>query len=75
MISQQVSIWAPELMAAEHDAKESATLLLFVVDSQTRCVAGMLEVAHLVAQKRCLVLVVHPFAAGQSIMGETLTAQ
>lgn len=62
-------------MAAEHDAKESATVLLFVVDSQTRCVAGMLEVAHLIAKQRCLVIVAHPFTAGQSIMGEKISPQ
>lgn len=62
-------------MAAEHDAKESASVLLFVVDSQTRCVAGMIEVAHLVAKKRCLVIVLYPFQAGQSIMDEPLTKE
>lgn len=62
-------------MAAEHDAKESASVLLFVIDSQTRCVAGMIEVAHLAAKRRSLVVVVHPFDKDQSIMNEPLSSQ
>lgn len=62
-------------MEAEHDAKETASVLLFVIDSQTRCVAGMIEVAHLLAKRRCLVLVVYPFVAEQNIMDEPITSQ
>lgn len=40
----QVATWRPELMAAEHLAKQRAGALLFVVDGETRCAAGMLEV-------------------------------
>lgn len=66
-------MWAPELVAQEHDAKQSASVLLFVVDSQTRSTGGMIEVAYLVASGRCVVLVAHPYRPGQSIMGETIT--
>ncbi|XP_031333624.1 uncharacterized protein LOC116163689 isoform X4 [Photinus pyralis] len=69
----QKSIWGPELVAEEHDAKQSASVLLFVLDSQTRSVAGMIEVAYLVASDRCVVVVAHPYQLGQSIMGEELS--
>lgn len=69
----QVSIWAPELLAQEHDAKQSASVLLFVIDSQTRSTVGMLEVAYLVACGRCVIVVAQPYRIGQSIMGESIT--
>ncbi|RZC39640.1 hypothetical protein BDFB_003351 [Asbolus verrucosus] len=69
----QVSMWVPELVAQEHDAKQAASVLLFVVDSQTRSTVGMIEVAYLVASGRCVVVVAHPYRPGQSIMGETIT--
>ncbi|KAF2879174.1 hypothetical protein ILUMI_26992 [Ignelater luminosus] len=69
----QRSIWGPELVAEEFDAKQSASVLLFVVDSQTRSVSGMIEVAYLVASSRCVVVVTHPYKLGQSIMGEELS--
>lgn len=66
-------MWGPELVAEEHDAKQSASVLLFVVDSQTRSVSGMIEVAYLVASDRCVVIVAQPYQLGQSIMGEELS--
>lgn len=71
--SQQVTMWAPELVAQEHDAKQSASVLLYVVDSQTRSTGGMIEVAYLVASGRCVVLVAQPYKLGQTIMGEVLS--
>ncbi|KAF5273422.1 hypothetical protein FQA39_LY07439 [Lamprigera yunnana] len=69
----QKSIWGPELVAEEHDAKQTASVLLFVLDSQTRSVAGMIEVAYLVASDRCVIVVAHPYELGQSVMGEELS--
>ncbi|XP_068910859.1 uncharacterized protein raw isoform X6 [Tenebrio molitor] len=69
----QVSRWVPELVAKEHDAKQAASVLLYVVDSQTRSTVGMIEVAYLVASGRCVVVVAHSYKPGQSIMGETIT--
>lgn len=66
-------MWAPELVAQEHDAKQAASVLLYVVDSQTRSTGGMIEVAYLVACGRCVVLVAQPYQSGQSIMGESIT--
>ncbi|KAJ8917164.1 hypothetical protein NQ315_012656 [Exocentrus adspersus] len=69
----QVSIWAPELVAQEHDAKQAASVLLFVIDSQTRSTVGMIEVSYLVASGRCVVVVAQPYKQGQTIMGEIIT--
>ncbi|XP_064212539.1 uncharacterized protein raw isoform X3 [Tribolium castaneum] len=69
----QVSMWVPELVAQEHDAKQAASVLLYVVDNQTRSTVGMIEVAYLVASGRCVVIVAHSYRPGQSIMGETIT--
>lgn len=66
-------MWAPELVAQEHDAKQSASVLFYVVDSQTRSIAGMIEVAYLVAAGRCVILVAYPYTPGQIIMGETIS--
>lgn len=66
-------MWAPELVAQEHDAKQSANVLLFVIDSQTRSTVGMIEVAYLVASGRCVVIVAQPYQLGQLIMNETLS--
>ncbi|CAH1118762.1 unnamed protein product [Phaedon cochleariae] len=69
----QVSKWEPELVAQEYDAKQAASILLFVIDSQTRSTVGMIEVAYLVASGRCVVVVAQPYERGQTIMGEVIT--
>lgn len=68
-----MSTWAPELVAQEYNAKQAASVLLFMIDSQTRSTVGMIEVAYLVASGRCVVVVAQPYLKGQSIMGETVT--
>ncbi len=37
--------WYPELIEVEERAKDSASLLFFVIDSQTRAVSSMVEIA------------------------------
>ncbi|XP_072390441.1 uncharacterized protein raw isoform X3 [Diabrotica undecimpunctata] len=69
----QVSMWAPELVAQEYDAKQAASVLLFVIDSQTRSTVGMIEVAYLIASGRCVVVVAQPYEKAQTIMGEVIT--
>ncbi len=44
-IPQQVDEWYPELIEVEERAKDSASLLFFVIDSQTRAVSSMVEIA------------------------------
>ncbi|VEN44012.1 unnamed protein product [Callosobruchus maculatus] len=69
----QVSMWAPELVAQEYDAKQRAAVLLFVLDSETRSTVGMIEVAYLVASGRCVVVVAQPYERGQRIIGEVIS--
>eukprot|EP00049_Salpingoeca_infusionum_P002660 m.58726 g.58726 ORF g.58726 m.58726 type:complete len:104 (+) comp11715_c0_seq1:64-375(+) len=45
----QVDDWSPDLVAIEAKAKKDATVLLFVFDPSTRCLASLVEVAALAA--------------------------
>uniref|UniRef100_A0A0C9PKW7 CABP2 protein n=1 Tax=Fopius arisanus TaxID=64838 RepID=A0A0C9PKW7_9HYME len=72
----QVSQWGPELIAQEYEAKQNARVLLFVIDNQTRNTASIIEAAQLAATRTdSLVLVVYPYRQGQTILGETISAQ
>ena len=65
--------WHPGLIALEEEAKQSATVLFFVIDNQTRGVSSMLEASYLAASGRELVLVVSRHASGATICGEKIT--
>ncbi|XP_076180683.1 uncharacterized protein LOC143153422 isoform X3 [Ptiloglossa arizonensis] len=72
----QVSQWGPELIAQEYEAKQTAKVLLFVIDNQTRNSAGIIEAAQLAATRReSLILVIYPYRQGQTILGETVSSQ
>ncbi|KAL0124734.1 hypothetical protein PUN28_006530 [Cardiocondyla obscurior] len=72
----QVSQWGPELIAQEYEAKQTARVLLFVIDNQTRNSAGIIEAAQLAATRsESLVLVIYPYRQGQTILGETVSVQ
>ncbi|CAL7942749.1 unnamed protein product [Xylocopa violacea] len=72
----QVSQWGPELIAQEYEAKQTAKVLLFVIDNQTRNSAGIIEAAQLAATRReSLILVIYPYRQGQTILGETVSIQ
>lgn len=71
-----MSQWGPELIAQEYEAKQTARVLLFVIDNQTRNSAGIIEAAQLAATRsESLVLVVYPYRQGQTILGETVSMQ
>lgn len=70
----QVSNWRPELMELEDQAKQTADILFFVVDNQTRSTASMVEAAYLAGCGRELILVIKKFAAPVYIYGEELPA-
>lgn len=72
---QQVSSWSPDLLAAEHCAKQNADVLFFVLDRETRCLAGMVEVAQLAAAQRPIVVVVMEYKPSQIICNEQITSQ
>lgn len=66
--------WGPELIEKEHHAKQTAEVLFFVVDRQTRSVATMVEAAYYTAAQKTFILVIHPFEGpGQLIQGESIT--
>ncbi|XP_020711505.2 uncharacterized protein LOC105692120 isoform X3 [Athalia rosae] len=72
----QVSQWGPELIAQEYEAKQTARVLLFVIDNQTRNTAGIIEAAQLAATRsNSLILVIYPYRPGQSILGENVSMQ
>lgn len=65
--------WAPELIEKEHYAKQTAAVLFFVIDNQTRNTASTIEVAFYAGLKRSLVLVVHPYQSSNlEISGEAI---
>ncbi|XP_076653045.1 uncharacterized protein LOC143359181 [Halictus rubicundus] len=72
----QVSQWGPELIAQEYEAKQTAKVLLFVIDNQTRNSAGIIEAAQLAATRReSLILVIYPYRQDQTILGEPVSIQ
>jgi len=68
----QVTNWRPELMDIEDQAKQTAELLLFVIDNVTRSTASMVEAAYLAGCGRQLVLVIKQFKAPVVIYDELL---
>jgi hypothetical protein len=56
----QVSDWTPDLVEIEHQAKELAPLLFFVIDHDTRALASMVEVCYLAARGRSIIVVMSP---------------
>lgn len=72
-----MSEWTPQLMKLEHQAKQKAKILFFVIDSVTRASAGAIEVAHLAAQdqQKHLILVFHPYKRKQKILQEEISEE
>jgi len=72
----QVPQWGPELMEKEHHAKQTAEVLFFVIDRQTRSVATIIEAAYYTAAQKKFVLVIDPYEGpGQIIQGEPISQQ
>lgn len=69
----QVNNWRPELLEIEDQAKQTAEILFFVVDNQTRSTASMVEAAYLAGCGRQLILVIKKFEPPVVIYGEKLT--
>lgn len=74
---QQVDHWSQDLIEVEHAAKESATILFFVVDSQTRNVVSDIEIANFSGYRKNLVLVIHSedVVAGSIVAGERISSK
>lgn len=70
----QVSHWRPELIELENQAKQTAEILFFVIDNQTRSVASMIEAANISGCQQKLILVIREFQGpGQEILGEPIS--
>lgn len=69
----QVDDWSPELVDIEAKAKAEAETLLFVIDSQTRAIASILEATEMIVEGRDVVLVINQIADGTEIGGQKVT--
>ncbi|KAK4301738.1 hypothetical protein Pmani_026134 [Petrolisthes manimaculis] len=72
----QVLHWEEALVEVEYQAKQTASVLFFVLDHNTRNVASMVEAAYLAGRRRKLVIVVDTYTGpGQLINGEPISEQ
>jgi len=63
----QVDDWHQGLISLEAQAKLDALVLLFVIDSTTRALSSMIEVAELITGQRDVILVIQDVKEGQEI--------
>ncbi|CAF3389877.1 unnamed protein product [Rotaria sp. Silwood1] len=56
----QVANWTPDLVEIEHNAKESAEILFFVIDHDTRSLGSIAEVCYLIARDRTVIVIMNP---------------
>lgn len=74
LLIQQVPQWGPELIEKEHHAKQTAEVLFFVIDRQTRSVATIVEAAYYTAAQKKFILVIEPYEGpGQLVAGEPIS--
>ena len=69
----QVKDWHSGLVALEREAKKKADVLFFVIDSQTRAIGSIAEVAGYIGAHRNVVLVVNDVVDGTTIGGQVVT--
>ncbi|XP_068219463.1 uncharacterized protein raw isoform X2 [Palaemon carinicauda] len=70
----QVSHWEEALVELEYQAKQTASVLFFVLDRSTRNVASMVEAAYMAGCRRKLVVVMDAYTGpGQLICGEPIS--
>lgn len=75
-VLQQVLHWEEALVEVEYQAKQTASVLFFVLDRNTRNVASMVEAAYLAGRRRKLVIVIDSYTGpGQHINGEAISEQ
>lgn len=69
--------WSQDLIEIEHAAKENASILFYVIDSQTRNVVSDIETANFAGNHKNLVLVIHPqdTVAGSVVAGEQISVE
>jgi raw len=64
--------WRPELVVIESIVKERSSILLFVINEETRAVSSLVEAAEYICEGIDVVLVLKDIPAGSTIAGETL---
>lgn len=69
--------WSQDLIEVEHAAKNNATILFFVIDSQTRNVVTDIETANFAGNHTNLILVIHPqdVVSGSEVAGERISSK
>ncbi|XP_065199843.1 uncharacterized protein raw isoform X2 [Planococcus citri] len=71
----QVSDWSPELIETEHRAKQNSSILLYVINNQTRNVVSLIETVNFLGSRRKLAIVINYYKGpGQIIAGESISA-
>ena len=71
----QVKDWTDSLIEKEALAKESAKVLLFVIDAETWAIASMIEACEYIVQGRPVVLVILDIPPAVVIAGEPIGPQ
>lgn len=73
----QMDYWSQGLIEIEHAAKENATILLYVIDIQTRNVVSYIEIANFASYHKHLVLAIYPqdIVAGSVVAGEHISSK
>lgn len=70
----QQANWVPEMIELEHQAKVSSQILFWVLNSETRNVASMVEVSQFAGSNPRLIVVLNPYPGpGHSISGEQIS--
>lgn len=72
---RSVGEWTEASEVTEHDAKESADILLFVFTPDTRSVASLAEAAYFLAARRSMVLVLPDLPDDASVGGIRLSPE
>jgi hypothetical protein len=68
----QVEEWSEDLVVVEANEKESAALLLFVIDKQTRALASVVEASEYICRGRNVVLSIEDVAPDTEIGGSLI---
>jgi len=64
------------LIELEHQAKENAEILLYVIDNQTRNVVSLIETANFMGSRRNVVIVINLYKGpGHAIGSERISTE
>jgi hypothetical protein len=74
-LKRQVDDWSPDLVAIEAKAKEDCSVLLFVIDAETRALVSVLEAVEHVCRARTVVVVVRELVPPTDFESDGSTAQ